>query len=78
MGAPTRKLGKNGPEVAALGFGLLPMSIAYGTIPSNEERFKVLDRAVEIGATFWDTAESVRVSNPDPLRLTILQYLRRQ
>jgi aryl-alcohol dehydrogenase-like predicted oxidoreductase len=57
MAAPTRQLGKGGPRVAALGFGLLPMSVAYGTIPSSEERFKILDRAVELGATFWDTAD---------------------
>ena len=33
------------------------MSVAYGTVPSTEERFKILDRAVELGATFWDTAD---------------------
>ena len=53
----TRTLGKNGPQVPALGFGLMGMSIAYGTIPDDEYRFKLLDRAVQIGATFWDTAE---------------------
>jgi aryl-alcohol dehydrogenase-like predicted oxidoreductase len=51
------RLGKDGPLVPAIGFGLLPLSIAYGTIPSDEERFKILDRAFEIGSTFWDSAE---------------------
>ncbi|KAH8664674.1 NADP-dependent oxidoreductase domain-containing protein, partial [Xylariales sp. PMI_506] len=54
---PTRKLGKNGPEVPALGLGLMGMSIAYGTAPSDEERFKVLDRAYELGATNWDSSD---------------------
>jgi aryl-alcohol dehydrogenase-like predicted oxidoreductase len=54
---PLSKLGKNGPDVPALGFGLMGMSFAYGTIPSDEERFKILDRAVELGATFWDSSE---------------------
>ena len=54
---PVRKLGKNGPIVPALGYGLMGMSYSYGTPPSDEERFKVLDRAVELGATFWDSAE---------------------
>lgn len=33
------------------------MSAWYGDIPSDEERFKVLDRAYELGETFWDTAD---------------------
>jgi aryl-alcohol dehydrogenase-like predicted oxidoreductase len=57
MTVPHYKLGKDGPKVPALGFGLLGLSVAYGTTPSDEERFKLLDRAVEIGATFWDSAE---------------------
>ncbi|KAH8812497.1 NADP-dependent oxidoreductase domain-containing protein [Xylogone sp. PMI_703] len=54
---PTRKLGKTGPEVAAIGFGLMGLSGTYGQPQPDEVRFKVLDRAVEIGATFWDTAD---------------------
>ncbi|EED12136.1 aldo/keto reductase, putative [Talaromyces stipitatus ATCC 10500] len=54
---PTRKLGKDGPDVPAIGFGLMGMTGIYGTAPSEEERFKILDRAAEIGATFWDTAD---------------------
>jgi aryl-alcohol dehydrogenase-like predicted oxidoreductase len=54
---PLRKLGKNGPSVPALGFGLMSMAGAYGVPPSDEERFQVLDRAVELGETFWDTAK---------------------
>jgi aryl-alcohol dehydrogenase-like predicted oxidoreductase len=54
---PLRKLGKNGPSVPALGFGLMGMSVAYGTIPSDEERFAILDRALDLGATFWDSSD---------------------
>lgn len=51
-------LGKNGPKVPALGFGLMGMSYqTYGTIPSDKERFALLDRAFELGSTFWDSAE---------------------
>jgi aryl-alcohol dehydrogenase-like predicted oxidoreductase len=54
---PTRKLGKNGPEVIALGFGLMGLSAFYGAPESDEARFKVLDRALELGETFWDSAD---------------------
>lgn len=29
----------------------------YGSIPSDEERFAILDRAYELGARFWDSSE---------------------
>lgn len=54
---PTRKLGKNGPEVCALGFGAMGLSAFYGKPEADEERFKVLDRALELGETFWDSAD---------------------
>ncbi|TVY85091.1 Aldo-keto reductase yakc [NADP(+)] [Lachnellula suecica] len=54
---PTRKLGKNGPEVVAMGFGLMGLSAFYGAPESDEERFKVLDRAYELGQNNWDSAD---------------------
>jgi hypothetical protein len=54
---PFRQLGKGGPRVPALDFGLIGMSFAYGTPPSDEERFKILDRALKLGAAFWDSSE---------------------
>ena len=54
---PLRTLGKNGPAVPAMGFGLMSMSSCYGSITSDEDMFAVLDHAYEIGARFWDTAE---------------------
>ncbi|KAK6601156.1 hypothetical protein QC760_006059 [Botrytis cinerea] len=54
---PTRKLGRYGPEVVAQGFGTMGLSAFYGSTESDEERFKVLDRAYELGQTNWDTAD---------------------
>jgi len=52
----TRKLG-DGLEVSALGLGCMGMSWAYGPAPEKAETFKLLARAVELGVTFFDTAE---------------------
>ncbi len=52
----TRKLG-DGLEVSAIGLGCMGMSWAYGPAPDKAETFKVLARAVELGVTFFDTAE---------------------
>ncbi|KAL2167333.1 hypothetical protein VTG60DRAFT_1403 [Thermothelomyces hinnuleus] len=54
---PTCKLGKDGPEITALGFGLMGLSTAYGSVGSDEERLRVLDRAWELGCTNWDSAD---------------------
>src|SRR6202790_1897259 len=51
-----RQLGKNGPQVAALGLGCMGMSTAYG--PTDEaESIRVLHRYLELGGNFLDTAE---------------------
>jgi aryl-alcohol dehydrogenase-like predicted oxidoreductase len=54
---PTRPLGKNGPQVCALGFGLMGLSAWAGATLPDEERFAVLDHALELGQTFWDTSD---------------------
>lgn len=53
----SRKLGKDGPTVPALGFGLMVLAGAYGAPPSDEQQFQLLDRAFELGARFWDTSK---------------------
>lgn len=50
-----RKLGRNGPEVSALGFGAMSFTNFYG--PTNEkDSHAVLDLAIEAGVTHLDTA----------------------
>ncbi|KAK7397908.1 hypothetical protein QQX98_012728 [Neonectria punicea] len=49
-------MGKDGPLVPTLGFGLMGLSVSYGQAPPDEERLAVLDRAWELGETFWDSA----------------------
>ena len=55
---PRRRLGKNGPEVSAIGLGCMGMSFGYGTPPNRKEMIKLLRAAVQRGVTFFDTAEA--------------------
>jgi len=54
---PLRPLGKNGPLITRIGFGTMGLSAYYGSQLPDSERFKVLDHALELGNTFWDTAD---------------------
>ncbi|ANL32421.1 aldo/keto reductase [Rhizobium phaseoli] len=51
----TRKLG-NDLTVSAVGLGCMGMSFAYGA-SDEAESIRTLDRAVDLGVTFFDTAE---------------------
>ncbi|KAG2036019.1 Aldo keto reductase [Suillus americanus] len=51
---PTRKIGTD--DVSAIGFGAMGIGAYYGQTGPDEERFQVLDKAYELGCTFWDTA----------------------
>jgi aryl-alcohol dehydrogenase-like predicted oxidoreductase len=52
-----RTLGKNGLEVSALGLGCMGMSWAYGAAGDRQEMIALLRKAVDLGVTFFDTAE---------------------
>jgi len=52
-----RKLGNQGLEVSAIGLGCMGMSFAYGKADESES-LRTLDRSLELGVHFWDTAES--------------------
>lgn len=51
-----RKLGRQGLEVSSLGLGCMGMSHAYGH-PDDAESIATIHRAIELGCTFFDTAE---------------------
>lgn len=52
-----RRLGRHGPEVGAIGLGTFSFSHAYGHADSRES-LRTLDRALELGCTLLDTADS--------------------
>jgi aryl-alcohol dehydrogenase-like predicted oxidoreductase len=53
-----RKLGSSGLEVSALGLGCMGMSYSYPPFPTKQEMIALIRRAVELGVTFFDTAEA--------------------
>jgi aryl-alcohol dehydrogenase-like predicted oxidoreductase len=54
----SRRLGRDGLEVSALGFGCMGISFGYGPASSREEGVAIIRAAVDGGVTFFDTAEA--------------------
>jgi aryl-alcohol dehydrogenase-like predicted oxidoreductase len=53
----TRKLGKSDLEVSELGFGCMGLSFGYGPAITKGHGITVIRAAVDLGVTFFDTAE---------------------
>ena len=51
-----RRLGRNGPEVSAIGYGAMGFHLAYGSA-DTQSGFDVIRRAYDLGVTLFDTAE---------------------
>lgn len=54
----TRELGRTGQQISALGLGCMSMASDYAYGPSDvQEAVATLHRALDLGVTFWDTAD---------------------
>ena len=52
-----RKLGTSGLEVSSIGLGCMGMSFGLGPASDSTEMIALMRKAVELGVTFFDTAE---------------------
>ncbi|MFA3781067.1 aldo/keto reductase [Yersinia sp. 1652 StPb PI] len=52
-----RTLGRSNLDVSAMGLGCMGMSFSYGPAADKQEMISLLHKAVDLGVTFFDTAE---------------------
>jgi aryl-alcohol dehydrogenase-like predicted oxidoreductase len=73
----TTRLGSTGPTVSVQGLGCMGMSHGYGA-GDESESLAVLARALELGVTFWDTADYYAAGANEALLARVLAHHRDQ
>lgn len=54
---PTRRLGRSGPSIPAMGVGMMSLGHVYGHAGEDAPRLAFLDAVYALGATHWDDAD---------------------
>jgi aryl-alcohol dehydrogenase-like predicted oxidoreductase len=72
-----RKLGNTDIELSAVGLGCMSMNHAYGQ-PDDDESIATLEKAIELGINFWDTADVYANGKNEELVAKVLQPNRKK
>lgn len=67
-----RELGNTGEELSAIGLGCMGMSHAYGN-PDEDKSIATLEKSIELGINFWDTADIYVNGDNEELISRVLQ-----
>ncbi len=73
-----RKLGNSCLEVSALGLGCMGLSYGYGPAVNKEDGIKLIQKAFELGVTFFDSAEAYGPFDNEELLGEALQPFRNE
>ena len=72
----TRTLGKDGLKVSAIGLGCMGFTQSYPPYPDRKDAIETIRKAVDLGATFFDTAEVYSYGQNEDLIGEALQPVR--
>ncbi len=67
-----RELGQTGEKLSAIGLGCMGMSFAYGT-SDDQQSIETLNKALDVGINFWDTADMYGNGSNETLLAKVLQ-----
>ena len=67
-----RKFANTGETLPAIGLGCMGMNYAYGE-PDDRESIATLERAIDLGITFWDTADVYAAGKNEELVAKVLK-----
>ena len=67
-----RKFGKTDIQLPSIGLGCMGMSHGYGE-PDDDESIATLEKSIELGVTFWDTADIYGAGKNEELIARVLK-----